>query len=371
MPKTMDSSLTSLLGNLAASLESAASTLPDKSSVLPPKDGISLLDVKNELLLSYLQNLAFLILIKIRNGFKAPSTAGDEVDSEGDSISILNDEVVKKLVGLRVYMEKGVRPLEGRLKYQIDKVIRAADDLTRSASTSSGVTQQSSRQKRSDGDRDSDDDEEDGGSAGEPDTAQIDELSYRPNPSAFQRPAAATTERASSTTTNTGIYKPPRITPTAPPEMRSREDRAERRPGRSATMDEYVMDEEFSVAPVAQPSLGSNIRAGGRSVKTARERAADQEKREYEESNFVRLPKESKKERSRKGRKREAGYGGEDWRSLGAGLDRIERLTQRKKGAGVVGALGSSRKRAVEDGPRGSGELGDEFARRRKKALRR
>ncbi|KAK3065839.1 hypothetical protein LTS18_002334, partial [Coniosporium uncinatum] len=115
-----DTSLSSLLTTLTSALDSATKVVPSEETTLPPKDGISLLDVKNELLLSYLQHLVFLILLKIRN-LKA------DTDSQEHGNDLRND-AVNKLVALRVYLEKGVRPLESKLKYQIDKVVRAADD---------------------------------------------------------------------------------------------------------------------------------------------------------------------------------------------------------------------------------------------------
>jgi U3 small nucleolar ribonucleoprotein protein LCP5 len=61
----VDNSLEALLATLVSSIQSASEALPTED-VSPPKEGISLLDVKNELLLSYLQNLVFLILLKLR-----------------------------------------------------------------------------------------------------------------------------------------------------------------------------------------------------------------------------------------------------------------------------------------------------------------
>jgi U3 small nucleolar ribonucleoprotein protein LCP5 len=127
----MDNSLPALLSAL----------LPDETAILPPKEGISLLDVKNELLLSYLQNLVFLIVLKLRSQLVSLASEKQNKDEPLD----IHDEVVKKLVELRVYLEKGVRPLEGRLKYQIDKVIRAADDAARSAVRNSSEHRQRSR----------------------------------------------------------------------------------------------------------------------------------------------------------------------------------------------------------------------------------
>lgn len=368
MATAVDTSLPALLASLTSSLESASTALPESAAALPPQDGISLLDVKNELLLSYLQNLVFLILLKIRNASSAATGSAETGES-------LDDEVVKKLVQLRLYLEKGVRPLEGRLKYQIDKVVRAAEDADRSAShkPSNGVAKPSARELKPDAhgesDEESDEEASDAQSTNAP-AAEIDELSYRPNPAAFQRPKpAAAVQRTAATPANDGVYRPPRITATAMPTTRGREERGPRKPAKSATMDEFIAT-ELSTAPVAEPSIGSTITSGGRRTKSQRERDEDAERRAYEETNLVRLPRESKKERAKKGnRGREGGYGGEEWRGLGAGLDRIDKLTQRKGGTG--GALERSRKRPVEDGPRGSGaQIGERFEKRRKMVAR-
>ncbi|KAK2841657.1 hypothetical protein FQN49_006033, partial [Arthroderma sp. PD_2] len=133
---------------------------------------------------------------------------------------------------------------------------------------------------------------------------------------------------------------------------------------KSKAIDEFV-GAEMSAAPMAEPSIGSTIRAGGRHVSTQQDRAKEEERRTYEETNLLRLPKESKKERAKRGGNRRGGYGGEEWQGLGEGVDRIHRLTQRKKDSG--GALQRSRKRATEDGPRGDGlNIGERFDKRQK-----
>ncbi|KAF2147195.1 uncharacterized protein K452DRAFT_323374 [Aplosporella prunicola CBS 121167] len=367
MAATQDNSLPALLSNLTASLTSASELVPDQDSTIPPKDGISLLDVKNELLLSYLQNLVFLILLKLRNT-PAKSAAKSAAKSDSD------EAVVKKLVELRLYLEKGVRPLEGRLKYQVDKVVRAAEDAARAEAQKDEAAKPAAKKKATSEDAS---DDESGSGSDEDEDADIDELAYRPNPLAFARPAAAAEEskKAAREEPSDGIYRPPRITATAMPEFttRGREEKGAYKPAKSATLDEFIAT-ELSGAPLAQPSIGSNVEAGGRRTKSAREREEEAERRNYEESNFVRLPKESKKDRAKKRDRGAGGYGGEDWRGLGAGIDRIERLTSKKERGGTAGALDRSRKRAVDDGPRGSGEgaqAGAMFAKRRKVQSRR
>ncbi|MCJ1298706.1 hypothetical protein MMC08_001496 [Hypocenomyce scalaris] len=359
-------SLPALLSTLTDSLHSASNSVPDTAAVRHPADGISLLDTKNELLLSYLQNLVFLIITKLRSGIS--STGEGRPAKKGTE----QDEVVKKLVELRVYLERGVRPLESRLKYQIDKVLRAADDASRS--TAQKADGAAKALKRNNGVRtgdsslsgsDNDSNIKDANDAA-PTTGEIDDLAYRPNPAALARPSQATNSRSAAAD---GIYRPPRITPTALPTTQGREERSARKPNKSATLDEFIST-ELSSAPLAEPSIGSTIISGGRRSKSRKEREKDAERHVYEESNFVRLPKESRKERAKSagGRgPRDGGYGGEEWRGLGEGVERIERLTGRKKGVGV---LERSRKRAIEDGPRndGTGEpVGERFEKRRKK----
>ncbi|CZR62181.1 related to RNA binding protein LCP5 [Phialocephala subalpina] len=334
-----------LLDSLQQALVSASEATEKIQAPIPPKDGISLLDVKNELFLSYLQNLVFLIILKLRHH------KGDiEEQDEG-----LDDSVVKKLVELQVYLEKGVRPLESKLKYQIDKVLRAADDAKRAEDAANVQKNGANGRGDEDGSSEEDDDKD-----GEIDSdaestgvtlkaSEIDDLQYRPNPSSFVRPAGAA-ESDSRGRSEDGVYKPPRIQATAMPTTTGPREKEARRPNKSATLDEFVST-ELSSAPLAEPSIGSTIVSGGRRSKSEKEKKEEQEKREYEERNYVRLPKESKKERAKKGGRKDAGYGGEEWRGLGEGIDRIERLTKRKDGPRSV--VEKSRKRPTEDGPRG------------------
>lgn len=345
----VDGSLETLLQTLTSSIQSATEALPT-DDVFQPKEGISLLDVKNELLLSYLQNLVFLILLKIRSQPKEDQ----KLDTQQD--------VVQKLVELRVYLEKGVRPLENRLKYNIDKIIRAADDASR---RNQKAAKPSLKNGRVTGKPDPDASEaESAGSDDAADEDAEDEMSFAPNKAFLSRVKPEASSEKDEASKKDGIYRPPKITPMAMPTT-DREARRERRPGKSATLDEFIAT-ELSSAPIAEPSIGSTITNGGRHTKSERERREENERREYEESNFTRLAPDSKKDKAKKrARQQDGGFGGEEWRSLGAGIDRIEQLTQKK--GGKLGTLEKSRKRPVGDGPRGSGSAaGDAFEKRRK-----
>lgn len=351
----VDNSLQSLLATLTSSIQSATEALP-QDDILPPKEGISLLDVKNELLLSYLQNLVFLILLKLR----ARSSTGGETKAHDLHPQ---DEVVQKLVELRVYLEKGVRPLENRLKYQIDKIIRSADDATRRANQ---ATAKPKAQKIKAGAESDDSDAESAASAQTEEDE--DEMTFGPNRAALARAKTEATEARTKESAKDGIYRPPKITPMSMPTTEGREERRERRPGKSSTLDEFIAT-ELSSAPIAEPSIGSTIVNGGRHTKSEKERREENERREYEESNFTRLAPKSKKDQAKEAKRRNGGFGGEEWRGLSAGIDRIERLTQKKSGS--RGTLEKSRKRPIEDGPRGSGSAaGDAFEKRRKVVAR-
>lgn len=266
-----------LLDTLTDSLTSAASSLPSATNLAPPADGISLLDAKNELLLSYLHNLVFLVILKLRN---QSSTS----PAEGSS---LNDVVTQKLVELRIYTEKGVRPLEGRLKYQLDKLLLAASEASVEPAPTGAVKIPITSERRI---------VESNASASDSDAEiaprpAIPDLAYRPNPSAFARPSDSKATRQS---TSDGLYRPPRITPTALPTTDALSRKKEVKPRKSHTLNAFI-HEEMDDAPIAEPSIGAGSGLKGR------EKEKEEEKRGYEETRLVRLPGEKKKKDRRRG----------------------------------------------------------------------
>ncbi|KAI1273213.1 Sas10/Utp3/C1D family protein [Xylaria sp. FL0933] len=351
--------LTSLLDTLNNSLSSAIEATPKLAGIDEIENGVSLLDVKNELLLSYLQNLVFLILMKIRN-----AKSNEAAPSENPAG--ISDAVVKKLVELRLYLDKGVRPLEERLRFQLDKIIRAVDDADRIEKTAKdqddaeSQSESESEPEGSDDDVDGDVDED----RRHPDAKPRSRADAKQGPSFSNFSAPVSVGMAAAAQDKTGVYRPPKITPTVMPTTERRE-RTERRPMKSATINEYIAD-ELSTAPSALPSVGSNVAFGGRKVKTASEREEEQRRREFEETNFVRLPKEGKKQRAERNRQErrsaKMSFGGEEWRDLGEGVDRINKLTRQKEGGRSTKALlEKSRKRGRDttDSNRGSGLSGD------------
>lgn len=376
------SSIAETLDTLTASLQAALTSFkaPEFPAVTPPENGISLLDVKNELLLSYLHDVVFLTLVKLRSGPLDGTKKGGEVGSE----------VVRDLAKLRLLLEKGVKPLETKLKYQIDKVVAAAvdDEIAAAGAPPLLLAARAGETEESEDDEDGVEHDDYDGHARPRKPAALavpvsalsnTELSFRPNPLALAKPSAPALP-ASGEDAQDGVYRPPRISATSMPELPTttgrldKEARNAERMGRkkSHMLDEFVAD-ELSAAPMAQPSIGSTIVAGGRVMKSARDRREETERRDYEESNFVRLPALSKKElreRKRKGGDEEGQFGGEDWRSFAGDLDRLTKSTERSGGkSGRL--LEKSRKRRGDDevgaGGGGGRGLGENFERRRSK----
>lgn len=373
-------------------------------------DGISLLDGKNDLLLSYLQHLVFLVLLRVRHS-KDPS--------KEDS---LGRKVISKLIELRAYLDRGVRPLETRLRYQIDKVLRASDEADRADAnkqprTSRSATRGKKSKIRGEEDHGSDvsavgsNSDADGSEDSEDEHKSVtadsdDETTTRPNTSALAAAVAAKTTQAQAQANartpgssssrlhpsdRTAVYKPPRISATAMPEHNinnksiyttDQEQRLTARKRKNALLEEYL-DEEHGSAPAVQSSIGANntILDRGRTHTTLSHsaRAEERERAAYEEANFVRLPAASKVEKRReKARERAMGgardvFGGEDWTGLGGLGERITRDVGVERGESRFERR-EKRKRDTVDLPRGDGvggssargEVGAAFEKRRR-----
>lgn len=349
--------LSDLLSSFTNSCTSATSSLPSLESLLPPENGISLLDTKNEIFLSYLQALALRNLNVIRS-LKDGRSAED--------VQKVSDQITAKLVEHRVYLERGVKPLEGKIKYQTDKVVKAAEDEERArVQRENHKAQQNARANGTVGGAESSEEESDEDSEDEG-VAEVEQTSYRPNLAGFGQSTETKATEAREKSSKDGVYRPPRVSATSMPTTEQRQEK-ERRPGRSAAVDEYI-NTELSTAPLAVPSIGSTIAENGRSTKNARQLAKEQERRDYEETHLMRLPKESKKDLAKQRGRERRGYGGEDLQGLGDAVDRIGELTRKK---GREGALEKSRKRrAVEDGPRSDG-TGGAFDDKKKRMMKR
>lgn len=92
---------------MAVTAQIQALTKKVQARAYPTEKGLSLLEVKDQLLLMYLMDLSHLILDKASGG------------------SLQGHAAVLRLVEIRTVLEK-IRPLDQKLKYQIDKLVKTA-----------------------------------------------------------------------------------------------------------------------------------------------------------------------------------------------------------------------------------------------------
>lgn len=78
-----------------------------KSGELTTDKGLSFLEMKYQMLLSYLINLTYIVLRKC---------SGEKIES---------DPSIARLIEIRTVLEK-IRPIDSKLKYQIDKLVKTA-----------------------------------------------------------------------------------------------------------------------------------------------------------------------------------------------------------------------------------------------------
>ncbi|CCC68540.1 hypothetical protein NCAS_0B04560 [Naumovozyma castellii] len=294
------SELNELLKEINASLESTSDSLgkldslyKDETEPIAEKLGsfikfnknekVSLLSLKNETMLSYLNSLLLIIGKKL-------------IPSDDDGTEAL-DQFRDKSIENRVVLERGIKPLEKKLSYQLDKLHRAylkaekeyndAEKRALERSTISAAADGSNDESEGEGEEES--------------SSEDEELSYRPNASGITKTA---TTKANETTVevedgqedNGGIYKPPRINAALPPQQQShfedkfivKDHKNRSNISRMQAMDEYLKEE--SDQPEWATSIGANIVNHGKGgIKSLRATEKERDVTRYEEDNFTRM----------------------------------------------------------------------------------
>jgi hypothetical protein len=209
-----------------------------RSGQLPTSKGVSYLEVKNQLLLNYCMNLCFYLALK---------ASGRRVKDH---------PVITQLLRTRTLLEK-LRPLDQKLRYQVDKLLKIAT-LGKAAA-----------------------------SAADP------KLKYKANLRDFvsSSEAAAPTPEASATDERSveQKYVVPKIAPLAYEETdRKSEQRRQRQKERAAqsAMAQFLTA-EFSAQPESQHVSGLPL-SGTNATQSRIEREA-QQREAYEEEHFIRL----------------------------------------------------------------------------------
>lgn len=207
---------------------------------------VQYLEVKQQLLLSYCTNLVFYMLLK----------------SQGKSVR--NHPVMRQLLDLRYVMEK-LRSLDGKLKYQIDRLAKAAaagEDAAQALSRSRPNAMNLMV-------RGGDSEEEDGSEASESEIESDD---------------------GNKTASKSGVYRPPRLEAAPFRDNEKEYERAKEKLSnkRKKLKNSEIMEslrEEFSAAPEQSSSTG--VGNDSADMKALAEEA--EERRKFEEDRFVRL----------------------------------------------------------------------------------
>ncbi|KAM9902240.1 hypothetical protein OXX69_008398 [Metschnikowia pulcherrima] len=345
---SIDELLSGIIGSLAqttTSVKSAHTRYIDEAELLLPDtikqiaktsdvsvEGMSLLSLKSSSLLSYVNNLVLIILAHL-----------ERLQADGSEIEPLRLEAVVASVKQRVTLEKGIKPLEKKLSYQLDKMVRSFHRMEEeSAKASEKVAEDAENQKLSkrvskqgsDSDSDSD---SDSNSDSEDDE---DALSYRPDAAALAKMAPQAKKSAKSSKSekdpSAEKYKPPKISAVAPPTAAFDDRAAPKQSNRKLqSMEEYLA--EASELPQAESSIGATIVGHGRGgVKTSRDKQKEMELQRYEESNFTRLPSTATKKSFRqKMAERANTFAGEDWSMFNNKRD-LKEGTSRKRSSGTA-----------------------------------
>ncbi|KZP32514.1 hypothetical protein FIBSPDRAFT_907218 [Athelia psychrophila] len=338
-----------VVGTITQSLSSVrevVKSLRDKqknTTELDTKDGISLLSLKHHLILSYLQSLTLLaphrVLGHAVDDRTPPAQSFGAADREARGSGA--GDLVDSMVEGRVVLEK-IKVLEGRMRYQIEKLVRVAEE-----GPSSHVID--------------------------------DPLAFRPNPqNLMNNDAEESDEDDGPAQDRDGIYHPPRLA-AVPYTEGKRDKKARRAPVPSALSALSHQDPsrphiESTSGLGALPSLSSN---------RAREihRMA-----EFEEENFTRLVMKKKDMKRRKKDEEDialGGSGGISGRRRGGGFedefgDVLRSVGRSRASAGGVGdgyeeLRMKGKKRPVLDrsrtrGPDAVEEAGEDGPRQRKRS---
>jgi len=213
-----------------------------KNGEISTDKGLSFLEMKYHMLLSYLINLTYVVLRKC---------SGERIEG---------DPSIDRLIEIRAVLEK-IRPIDHKLKYQIDKLVKTA--VTGTANSD-------------------------------------DPINFKPNPDALVGQLDETEEESGSDeeaegakTQKSGVYKPPKLAAvhydgdeTINEKMRKAEERARRRVVSNTVLRE--LKEEYLDAPIEDANdIGQKQASLGREYKR---------RIQYEEDNMTRtqITKEEK-----------------------------------------------------------------------------
>lgn len=308
---------------------SGVSALLDESCKEVPEypNGISLLGLKNSLLLAYLHHLTLFTLCRVQGRSLNDGKAGED-DSVNDASAVVNG-----LVKNRIVLEK-IKPLEVKLRYQIDKLVKKAENADRA---------------EQEGDANGDNDEEIGN----------DPLAFKPNPLSLMTGSGENASgsededddgkaAAGGKSSGSGVYRPPRLAPVAYTE--GKKDKKERRPPAGSALLRDMATSLTSANPYTESTSGLGVTPSMQSRK-ARKLA---EIERYEEDNMTRIFMTKKDSKRRRMDEEDIALGGtgsrEDFLVGSKGVRGKKSSGFENEFDDLLGSIGKKRKTGAADG---------------------
>ncbi|KAH9890637.1 hypothetical protein C8Q73DRAFT_652628 [Cubamyces lactineus] len=280
------------------------------SSELDTREGISLLSLKHHMMLSYLQSLSLITARRAighsladRSPPPAPFSAKDR-PARGSGAG----DHVDAAIEARVVLEK-VKVLEGRMKYQIDKLVRIAEE---------------------------------GDSADK--NIINDPLAFRPNPQALMDQASDEEDEEDGGAhgdDRDGVYRPPKLAPMPYIEPRKDKDKSRRAPVPSALANLAHLDP-------TKPYMESTSGLGSTPALSSARARELQRMTEFEEENFTRLVMKKKEARRRALDEADIALGGSGMVSGRRG--RVPGVGLEDEFGDILKSVGRSRTGVVGDG---------------------
>ncbi|TRM62761.1 hypothetical protein BD626DRAFT_548578 [Schizophyllum amplum] len=306
-----------------SSVRELIASLRNDDDRLDCKDGISLLSLKHHILLTYMQSLALVNTRRVIGHTLSTRTPPAEPFSSADRITRGDNpgDLVDSMIEGRIALEK-ISILEGRMRYQIEKLMRLAEEPEKSTNVAD------------------------------------DPLAFRPNPQNLldaqndgDSDAESVASRASHSAGKDEIYRPPRLAPMPYNPTTSKEKRASKR---TALPPPTALR---ALADPSQPHAESTSGLGTTpSLQSARARYLTR-LNNYEEENFTRVVM-----RKRDALRRERD---EEDMALGADLSDPRRGGKNRRRGGLEDEFGDVLKDAERAG--GAGDAYEELRQRGKK----
>ncbi|KAL0946547.1 hypothetical protein HGRIS_012752 [Hohenbuehelia grisea] len=321
-------------GSFASVRELLKSFRDPQTHELDMKDGISLLGLKHHVVLSYLQSL-LLVASRAALGHSLAERAPPKQafsDHSREARGSGSGDLVDSMIENRLVLEK-IKVLESRMRYQIDKLVRLAEENTDAKDVAN------------------------------------DPLAFRPNPQNLVNdddgPSDDDRDKERDASKSDGIYHPPRMAPM--PYTEPRKDKKARRGPVPSALASLVN------ADPLRPHIESTSGLGSMPSLTSARAREIQRINEFEEENFTRIMMKKKDAKRRLRDEEDIALGGSA--SIGGGTGK----TRRRAGGledefhDVLRSVDRSSRTGASDGYdelRQKGRKGDVLERSRSRRVR-